>query len=37
MRSMYQALCQAFICTVALDPPIHHTHFTDEETEAQGG
>lgn len=37
MLSMYQALCQAFICTVSLDSPIHLTHFTDEETEAQGG
>lgn len=37
MLSMYQALCQAFICIVSLDPLIHHIHFTDEETEAQGG
>lgn len=37
MLSKYQALCQAFICTVSHNPPIHYTYFADEETEAQGG
>lgn len=32
MLSMYQALYQAFICTVWLNRPIHYTHVTDEET-----
>lgn len=32
MLSMYQALYQAFICTVSLNRPIHYTHVTDEET-----